>query len=125
MTTLLPGTRVRARGLAWDAVHVEQAGDEHHVRGLCSEGALRARESDRLAPFEADYPVAVGHEPAKTGRLRDWRLYHDPFLLQGILGPRALPAAALHPNFQRLIQEGVAVQRGERRGTRYRRSRDA
>lgn len=49
-------------------------------------------EVDLLHPFESVRPVAIDFEPRRAGRLRQWRLYHDAFLLEQALGPSALLA---------------------------------
>jgi len=93
MSELLPGTQVEARGLAWEVVHTEPAGVQHRVRVRCLQGDLQGVEVDLLHPFELIRPIATDFEPQRAGRLRQWRLYHDAFLLEQALGPSALLAA--------------------------------
>ncbi len=88
--TLLPGTSVRARGLGWEVVHVEPAGEQLRYRLRCTQGALRGREIDLLAPFEKVEPVSTSLNPKRAGRLQEWLLYHQAFLLEQALGPTAL-----------------------------------
>lgn len=87
---LLPGTPVHARGLAWEVVHAEPAGEQLRYRLRCTQGDLRGREIDLLSPFEQVRPIAMALEPNKAGRLEEWLLYHQAFLLEQALGPSAL-----------------------------------
>lgn len=92
MTTLLPGTQVEARGLPWEVVQAESAGEQHRFRLRCLQGELQGMEIDLLHPFEEIRPITTDFEPSRAGRLRQWRLYHDAFLLEQALGPSALLA---------------------------------
>ncbi len=89
---LLPGTPVRARGLNWEVVYSEPAGEQSRYRLRCTEGSLRGREIDLLSPFETVEAVAAALEPKRAGRLEEWLLYHQAFLLEQALGPSALLA---------------------------------
>jgi superfamily II DNA or RNA helicase len=89
---LLPGASVRARGLEWEIVHVEPAGEQQRYRLRCTAGALRGRELDLLHPFEPVETIASDFDPAKAGRLAPWLLYHQAFLLEQVLGSSALLA---------------------------------
>jgi len=93
MGELLPGTEVRARGLLWEVVIVEAAGDQQRYRLRCMEGALRGKEMDFLAPFERLEPNSRDLNPERPGRLNHFRLYHQAFLLEQELGPGALLSA--------------------------------
>jgi len=95
MDTLLPGTEVVARGLRWEVVFVQPAGAHSICRLRCLEGGaqLQGREHDLLVPFERVTPVAAALTPEHPGRVQDWRVYHDAFLLEQALGPDALLAA--------------------------------
>ncbi len=93
MNDLLPGTEVSARGLRWEVVFVQPAGDQRLYRVRCLESALRGQELDLLVPFEKVEPIATEPDPTRPGRLQEWRLYHDAFLLEQELGPNALLAA--------------------------------
>lgn len=89
---LLPGTPVRARGLAWEVVHAEQAGEQLRYRLRCTQGDLRGREVELLSPFERIDPVVTALDPKRAGPLQEWLLYHRAFLLEQALGPSALQA---------------------------------
>ena len=90
MSTLLPGTQVEARWLPWEVVHAEPAGEQQRLRLRCLQGDLRGMELDLLHPFEAVRIITTDLNPRCAGRLRQWRLYHDAFLLEQALGPSAL-----------------------------------
>ncbi|MBI3846553.1 MAG: DEAD/DEAH box helicase family protein [Planctomycetes bacterium] len=92
MTTLLPGTRVRARGLEWEIVNVEPAGEQQRFRLRCAQGDLRGLEFDFLHPFEPIEPITREFDPVRADRLPAWRLYHQAFLLDQALGPGAFVA---------------------------------
>jgi hypothetical protein len=92
MTAFLPGTQVLARGVPWEVVHVEPAGESQRFRLRCLQGDLRGMEMDFLSPLEAIEPVISELQPTRAGRLAHWRLYHQAFLLEQSLGPRALLA---------------------------------
>ncbi|MGH7282800.1 MAG: SNF2-related protein, partial [Polyangiaceae bacterium] len=89
---LLPGTTVKARGLTWEVVHAEPAGEELRYRLRCTASDLRGYEVDLLSPFESVEPLVTGLNPKKAGRLKEWLLYHEAFLLEQALGPSALLA---------------------------------
>ena len=93
MSDLIPGTEVEARGLRWQVVRIEeQAGSRVcRLRGL---GSIAAGVEIELL-LGLEQVAAIRHEvdPAKAGRLREWLLYHQAFLLEQALGPRALLAA--------------------------------
>lgn len=90
--TLLPGTAVRARGLTWEVVHAEPAGAELRYRLRCIGSDLRGHEVDILSPFEKVEPLVTALNPKKAGRLKEWLLFHEAFLLEQALGPSALLA---------------------------------
>jgi SNF2-related domain len=92
MTAFLPGTQVLTRGRPWEVVHVEPAGESQRFRLRCLQGDLRGMEMDFLSPLEAIEPVVAELQPTRAGRLAHWRLYHQAFLLEQSLGPRALLA---------------------------------
>lgn len=89
---LLPGTPVRARELTWEVVHAEPAGEQLRYRLRCTQGDLRGREIDLLAPFEKIEPVMRALDPKRAGRVQEWLLYHQAFLLEQELGPTAILA---------------------------------
>lgn len=94
MDTLLPGTEVQARGLRWEVVTSEPAGEQTLYRLRCSEqGTLLGRELDILSPFETLEPLHKPLQPKRAARLDHWRVYHQAFLLEQALGPNALLAA--------------------------------
>jgi len=92
MSTLLPSTQVEARGLPWEVVHVEPAGEQQRFRLRCLQGDFRGLEVDLLSPLEEIRPIVTELDPKRAGRYRHWRLYHDAFLLEQALGPTALLA---------------------------------
>ncbi len=92
MATLLPGTRVRARGLEWEVVHAEPAGEQQRFRLRCAQGDLRGLEFDFLHPFERIEPIVREFDPKRADRLPQWLLYHQAFLLDQALGPGAFVA---------------------------------
>lgn len=83
---------MRARGLAWEVVHVEPAGGELRYRLRCAQGDLRGREIDLLSPFETIEPIASELRTTRPDRLQERLLYHQAFLLEQALGPSALLA---------------------------------
>lgn len=94
MDTLLPGTEVHARGLRWEVVTAEPAGEQTLYRLRCREqGVLLGRELDILSPFERLEPLQKPLQPERAARLDHWRVYHQAFLLEQALGPNALLAA--------------------------------
>lgn len=81
-----------ARGLLWEVVHVQPAGEQIRFRLRCAQGDLRGQEFDLFHPFEDIRPVSPEFRPERAGRLRPWLLYHQAFLLEQELGPDALAA---------------------------------
>jgi len=92
MSHLIPGTQVLARGLQWEIVDVEAAGEQQRFRLRCLLGDLRGMEFDFLHPLETITPISTELDPTRAGRLKQWILYHEAFLLEQALGPRALLA---------------------------------
>lgn len=90
---LIPGTEVEARGLRWQVVRIEdQAGSRTcRLRGLG--GIIAGEEVEVLLGLEQVRAIRHDVDPARAGRLREWLLYHQAFLLEQALGPRALLAA--------------------------------
>lgn len=90
---LLPGTEVEARGLRWQVVRIEeQAGSRVcRLRGLG--GIVAGEEVEVLLGLEPVQAIRHTVDPTRAGRLREWLLYHQAFLLEQALGPRALLAA--------------------------------
>ena len=93
MSELLPGTQVKARGLRWEVVFSQPAGEQRLYRLRCLESGLGLDLLDVLAPFESVEPLATELNPRRAARLPEWRVYHDAFLLEQALGPSALLAA--------------------------------
>lgn len=93
METLLPGTEVLVRGLHWEVVDVAPAGEETRYLLRCLQGALRGKEVNFLSPFEKIEAIARDLDVKNPGRLAEWRLYHEAFLLEQALGAGALLAA--------------------------------
>jgi ERCC4-related helicase len=93
MVDLLPGTEVNARGLRWEIVFTQPAGEQRLYRLRCLESGLSGHTLDLLVPFEHVEPIATEMAPTKGARLQDWRVFHDAFLLEQALGPHALLAA--------------------------------
>ncbi len=86
------GSSARARGLVWQVIEAEPAGEQTRYRLRCLEGDLRGSELDLLSPAEAIEPVRRELDPGNAGRLQHWRLYHEAYLLEQALGPRELVA---------------------------------
>ena len=89
---ILPGTEVEARGLKWEVVATESLGNEtlFRLRGL--ENAVLGKEFDLLSPFETIEPVQHELRPDRAAPLANWLVYHQAFLLEQALGPKALLA---------------------------------
>lgn len=92
MASLLPGTRVQARGLPWEIVSVDPLGDQQRFRLRGLGGALQGYEFEIIHPFEKVIPISEDIAPEKAGRLNDWNLYHDAFLLEQAFGSQAILA---------------------------------
>jgi len=90
LTALLPGTQVQARGLRWEVVFTQPAGDQTLYRLRCQDGWMRGEEFDLLCPFEEIRPLTTEMDPTKADLLHKWRVYHQAFLLEQALGPQAL-----------------------------------
>ncbi len=90
---ILPGTEVLARGLRWEVVFSQPAGEQQLYRLRSVESAWQGRELDVLVPFEKVEPVARDFEPTKAALLQQWRVFHQAFLLEQALGTDALLAA--------------------------------
>jgi hypothetical protein len=90
---LLPGTEVEARGLRWELIHVQPAGSQQLFRLRCLEGPLLNEQMEFLVPFEKVEAISKELDPERAANLAHWTLYHQAFLLEQALGPRALSAA--------------------------------
>jgi len=93
MTELLPGTQVLARGLRWEVVSSQPAGDQrlYRLRGL--DGAFRGAEVDLLSPFETLAPLTREIDPTRAAPPGAWLVYHQAFLLEQSLGAGVLLSA--------------------------------
>jgi ERCC4-related helicase len=80
----VPGARVRARGLPWDVLAVEQLGSQQLLRMRCVAGDLRGLEWDFLHPAEPIVSERASLRPEKPGPLALWRLQHQAALLEQI-----------------------------------------
>ena len=93
MNPLLPGTEVQFRGLRWEVVFAQPAGEQQLFRLRCIEHALSGRLVDVLVPFETIEPARTDLDPTHAGRLQEFGVYHEAFLLEQALGPHAFLAA--------------------------------
>lgn len=93
LVNLIPGTEVEARGLRWQVVRVdEQTGSPVcRLRGIG--GISAGEEIDVLLGLEQVNAIRRDVDPERAGRLREWLLYHQAFLLEQALGPHAILAA--------------------------------
>ena len=81
------GSRVSARGLAWDVLEVAPLGAQTLLRLRCTDGDLVGLEWDILHPAEAVEMARLELRPDVPGPLAAWRLYHQACLLEQVLGP--------------------------------------
>jgi hypothetical protein len=84
-SAILPGTQVAARGLRWEVVYSQAAGEQQLYRLRCLEGGLRGAELDLLWPFEPIEPLARDLDPDQAAALPHWRLFMQAFLLEQAL----------------------------------------
>jgi superfamily II DNA or RNA helicase len=89
------GSRVSARGLAWDVVDATPLGAQMLLRLRCIAGDLHGIEWNILHPAERVERLYSELRPDCPGSLEAWRLYHQACLLEQILGPGDMPVAAL------------------------------
>ncbi|RMH31084.1 MAG: DEAD/DEAH box helicase [Planctomycetota bacterium] len=89
---LIPGTEVTLRGMRWQVVRTEdyESGRRLRLRGLGA--AVLGEEIDILPEIENVTAIRHDVDPERAGRLRDWLLYHQAFVLEQSLGPNALLA---------------------------------
>jgi hypothetical protein len=90
---LIPGTEVEARGLRWQVVRIEEQASSCVCRLRGVGGVAAGEEIDVLLGLEDVHPIRHEVDPARAGRLREWLLYHQAFLLEQALGPHAILAA--------------------------------
>lgn len=92
-TTLIPGMEIEARGLRWQVVRLEEQAGSRVCRLRGIGGVVAGEEIDVLLGLEEVRPIRHDIDPKHAGRLREWLLYHQAFLLEQALGPHALLAA--------------------------------
>ena len=90
---LVPGTEVEARGLRWRVLRVDGQTGSRVCRLRGQGGVAAGEEIDILLDLEEVRPIRHEIDPKRAGRLRDWLLYHQAFLLEQALGPHAMLAA--------------------------------
>ena len=84
------GSRVSARGLAWDVFEVAPLGAQTLLRLRCAGGDLAGLEWDVLHPAEPVELLRSDLRPDAPGPLAAWRLLHQACLLEQVLGPADL-----------------------------------
>jgi len=84
------GSRVTARGLAWDVTETVPLGAQTLLRLRCAAGDLAALEWTILHPMEPVELLRAGLRPDAPGSLPAWRLYHQACLLEQLPGPADL-----------------------------------
>ena len=89
----LAGSRIAARGLAWDLLEVQQLGAQQRLRLRCAGGDLHGLEWDLLYPNEPATPLQTALRPEAPGPLTVWRLHHIACLLDQVPGPYDMLAA--------------------------------
>ena len=86
------GTRVSARGLAWEVIETQLLGGQLLLRLRCDDGDLRGLEWEILHPNEKIEQLHSGFRPEAAGPLTAWRLHHIACLLDQVPGPDAILA---------------------------------
>jgi hypothetical protein len=81
------GSRVGARGLAWDVVDIAQLGAQQLLRLRCAGGDLRGLEWEILHPAERVDILRADLRPEVPGSLAAWRLHQQACLLEQVFGP--------------------------------------
>ena len=81
------GSRVCARGLAWDVIEVAPLGAQTLLRLRCAGGDLGGLEWDILHPAESVELLRSDLRPDAPGPLAAWRLHHQACLLEQVPGP--------------------------------------
>jgi superfamily II DNA or RNA helicase len=84
------GSRVGARGLAWDVIEVAQLGAQQLLHLRCATGDLRGLEWDLLHPAERVELLRADLRPDAPGPLAAWRLHLQACLLEQVIGPADL-----------------------------------
>ena len=85
--TFAAGSRVSARGLAWDVIEVAPLGAQTLLRLRCADGDLAGLDWDILHPAEPVELLRSELRPDAPGPLAAWRLHHQASLLDQVLGP--------------------------------------
>jgi hypothetical protein len=80
------GSRVSARGLAWDVSDIMPLGGQTLLRLRCAGGDLAGLEWDVLHPAEPVELLRAQLRPDAPGPLAAWRLHHQASLLEQVLG---------------------------------------
>src|ERR1700761_6066795 len=81
------GSRVNARGLAWDVIEATALGAQTLLRLRCAGGDMAGLEWDILHPAERVEVLRSDLRPDAPGPLAAWRLHHQACLLEQVLGP--------------------------------------
>ncbi len=81
------GSRVSARGLAWDVLEVAPLGAQTLLRLRCAGGDLGGLEWEILHPADPVELLRSELRPDVPGPPAAWRLYHQAYLLEQVLGP--------------------------------------
>jgi hypothetical protein len=90
------GSRVSARGLAWDVAEVVPLGAQTLLRLRCAAGDLGdlgGLEWDIMYPLEPVELLRSELRPDAAGPLSAWRLHHQACLLEQVLSPEDLLVA--------------------------------
>ncbi|MGE4047896.1 MAG: helicase-related protein, partial [Acetobacteraceae bacterium] len=88
------GIKVRARGLVWDVLSVDPAGEQQRLRLRCTEGDLVGLEWEVLHPHEPVEIQRAALRPDSPAPLAAWRLHHIAHLLDQAPGPGSMLAAS-------------------------------
>ena len=76
-----PGTRVRARGLIWDVIEADRAGDRTLIGLRCAAGDLAGLEWRIFCPPETVAPAGAAIDPRAPGSPDLWRIMHQAHIL--------------------------------------------
>src|SRR6185312_7769976 len=82
------GSRVSARGLAWDVMEVVPLGAQTLLRLRCAAGDMSGLEWELLHPAEPVDMLRAELRLDAPGSLTGWRLHHQACVLDQVLGPR-------------------------------------
>ena len=81
------GSRVSARGLAWDVTEITPLGAQTMLRLRCTAGDMIGFDWDILHPTEPVELLRAELRPEAPSSLAAWRLHHQACLLEQVLGP--------------------------------------